>query len=157
MAPSANDSRKQLANNRRARRDYFVDETFETGIELRGTEVKSMRAGQFSLTGAFARVEEGDVILHHMTISPYEHGNRFNHEPERPRRLLLHAAQIRHLAVQTDQKGHALVPLSVYLKRGLVKVELGVCRGKRQADKRETMRRKTADMEARRAMARHFR
>lgn len=157
MAATSNASRKQVAQNRRARRDYFVDETLETGIELRGTEVKSVRAGELSLTGAFAKVENGELFLHHMRISPYEQGNRFNHEPERRRRLLVHKDQVRHLAVQTDQKGHTLIPLAVYLKRGLVKVEIGICRGKQQSDKRETMRRKTADMETKRAMARHYR
>jgi SsrA-binding protein len=145
---------KTLANNRKAFHDYFVMERHEAGIELRGTEVKSIRNGQISLAGSFARIEGGQVILHHLTIPPYEFGNRFNHDPDRPRRLLLRKAEIRRLQVQTDQKGHTLVPLSLYLKRGMVKVEVGVCRGKAQFDKRETLKRKTADREAAREMAR---
>lgn len=150
---SPDQSSKPIAVNRKARHDYFVIEAYEAGIELRGTEVKSIRESQISLAGGFARVEEGDVILRNITISPYEFGNRFNHPPDRPRRLLLHRKQIQKLAVQTEQKGNTLIPLSVYLKRGLVKVELGLCKGKQQQDKRETLRRKTADREADRAIA----
>ena len=144
---------KPIAVNRKARHDYFVIEAYEAGIELRGTEVKSIRDSHISLAGGFARVEEGDVILRNVSISPYEFGNRFNHPSDRPRRLLLHRKQIHRLQVQTEQRGHTLIPLSVYLKRGLVKVEIGLCKGKRQSDKRETLRRKTADLEAARAVA----
>ena len=152
--PAEPKSNKSVAVNRKARHDYFVIEACEAGIELRGTEVKSIRDGHVSLAGGFARIEDGDVILRNVNISAYEFGNRFNHAPDRPRRLLLHRNQIHRLQVQTDQRGHTLIPLSVYLKRGLVKVELGLCKGKRQGDKRETLRRKTADLEAARDVAR---
>ena len=150
-------SSKPIAVNRKARHDYFVIEAYEAGIELRGTEVKSIRASNISLAGGFARIEEGDVILRNVAISPYEFGNRFNHPSDRPRRLLLHRNQIHRLQAQTELKGHTLVPLSVYLKKGLVKVELGLCKGKQHQDKRETLRRKTADREAARAIAAHKR
>ena len=146
-------SSKPIAVNRKARHDYFVIETCEAGIELRGTEVKSVRESHVTLTGGFARIEEGDVILRNVTIAPYEFGNRFNHRPDRPRRLLLHRNQIHRLQVRTEQKGNTLIPLSVYLRRGLIKVELGLCKGKQQHDKRETLRRKTADREAARDVA----
>jgi SsrA-binding protein len=146
-------SSKPIAVNRKARHDYFVIEAYEAGIELRGTEVKSVRESHISLAGGFARIEAGDVVLRNVNISPYEFGNRFNHPADRPRRLLLHRNQIHRLQVQTEQKGHTLIPLSVYLKKGLVKVELGLCKGKQRQDKRETIRRKTADMEAARAVA----
>ena len=154
MASPAKNARTKLAANRKAFHDYFVLERYEAGIELRGTEVKSARDASLSLSGAFARVENDEVILFHLNIPPYEHGNRFNHEPDRPRRLLLHRREIAKLRAETEQKGHALVPLSVYLKRGRVKVELGVCKGKRQSDKRETLRRRTADREAALSMSR---
>ena len=153
MTAPSGDSYKRIASNRKARHDYFIIESFEAGVELRGTEVKSIRTGQVSLTGAHARVEDGDVLLCGVNIPPYEHGNRFNHPPDRPRRLLLHRREIRKLQVHLEQKGHALVPLGVYLKRGLVKIELGLCRGKQQRDKRETLRRKTAEREAARDRA----
>jgi len=145
---------KPLAVNRKARHDYFVIESYEAGIELRGTEVKSVRDSLISLAGGFARVEEGEVILRNVNISPYEFGNRFNHDPLRPRRLLFHKKEIHRLQTQTELKRHTLIPLRVYLKRGLVKVEVGLCKGKQQQDKRETLRRKTADMEAARDIAR---
>jgi len=151
---SPDQSNKPLAVNRKARHDYFVIESYEAGIELRGTEVKSVRDSLVSLAGAFARVEEGEVILRGVNISPYEFGNRFNHDPVRPRRLLFHKKEIRRLQTQTELKGHTLVPLRVYLKRGLVKVEIGLCKGKQQRDKRETLRRQTADREAARDIAR---
>jgi SsrA-binding protein len=145
-------SSQRLASNRRALRDYFVVERFEAGIELRGTEVKSIREGLVSLTGAYARMENGEAILYGMNVQPYTHGNRFNHEPEQDRRLLLHRREIDLLRVETEQKGHTLIPLAVYLKRGKVKIELGLCRGKQQADKRETLKRETATREADRAL-----
>ena len=153
MAASPDTSFKRIASNRKALRDYFVLERFEAGIELRGTEVKSIRDGTLSLAGAFARVENGQVRLHNLHIPPYEFGNRFNHDPDRPRRLLFHRKEILKFEAQTEQKGHTLVPLSVYLKRGLVKLEIGICKGKTHGDQRETLRRKTADREAERAMS----
>jgi SsrA-binding protein len=145
--------KSNIASNRKAFHDYHVLERFECGIELRGTEVKSLREGHVSLVGAFAHVEGGQVILQGMTIQPYEFGNRFNHAADRPRRLLLHKREILRLKAESEQKGHALIPLSLYFKGRNVKVELGSCRGKNVVDKRETLKRKTADREAGRAIA----
>ncbi len=142
-----------LATNRRARHTYAILDRIETGIELRGTEVKSIRAGSASLQESFARVDGGQLYLEGMHVDPYRHGNVHNHDPRRSRRLLAHRAEIARLAGQVSLKGCTLVPLRLYLKRGRVKVELGICRGKLQADKRETLRRRTADREAERAMA----
>ncbi|MBN1557449.1 MAG: SsrA-binding protein SmpB [Lentisphaerae bacterium] len=146
--------RSALAVNRKARRDYQVLERIEAGVALRGTEVKAVRRGGVGFAGAFAQFENGEAVLINLNIPPYEQGNRFNHEPTRPRRLLLHKKEIQRLQAQSEQKGLALVPLAVYLKRGRVKIELGLCRGKRQHDKRETLRRQDADREAARALRR---
>jgi SsrA-binding protein len=154
MSASAKQHFKRIASNRRARHDYHVLERIEAGIALRGTEVKSVRAGQVSLVGAHVRIEEGQAFLMGMNIAAYEHGSHFNHDPERARQLLLHRREIRNLTVHDEQKGHALIPLSMYFKKGRVKVEVGICRGKRVADKRETLKRKTAEREAQRAIAR---
>jgi len=154
MSASPKHPHGKLAANRKALRDYAVLERIEAGIELRGTEVKAVRNGLAALAGGYALAEGGEMFLHGVKIPAYEQGNRFNHEPMRRRRLLLHRREIRRFAVQTEQKGLALVPLGLYLKKGRVKVELGVCRGKRQADKRETLRRKTAEREAAREIAR---
>ncbi|MBT3193593.1 MAG: SsrA-binding protein SmpB [Verrucomicrobia bacterium] len=142
-----------IASNRKALHDYHVLERFETGIELRGTEVKSLREGHVSLVGAFAQIKNGEVFLEGMTIQPYEFGNRFNHDSDRPRRLLLHKREILRLKAESEQKGHSLIPLRLYFKGRNVKVELGSCRGKNVVDKRETLKRKTADREAGRAIA----
>ncbi len=150
---NAGGGRKIVATNRRARHEYFILETLEAGIELRGTEVKSVRAGEVSLAESFADIENGQVVLRDLHIQPYRCGNVHNHEPKRPRRLLLHAREIARLHGQCAVKGHALIPLDLHLRRGLVKVELGVCKGKHHEDKRETLRRREADLEARRAIA----
>ncbi|MDA0577149.1 MAG: SsrA-binding protein SmpB [Verrucomicrobia bacterium] len=142
-----------LTSNRKARHDYHILQRIEAGIALRGTEVKALRAGHASLTGAYALAEENGLWLKHLSIPAYEHGNRFNHEPERPRRLLLHANEIRRLAQAVEQQGQALIPLSIYLKKGLIKVELGVCRGKTHGDRRETIKARTTEREVRRAIA----
>jgi len=152
MSPGKSPNR--IATNRRAFHDYSVLERIESGIELKGTEVKSLRSGHVSMTGCFARIHGGEVFLQGFSIPAYEHGNRFNHDPDRPKRLLLHKKEILKLEVQTEQKGLSVIPLSVYLRRGKIKVELGVCRGKRKYDKRETLRRRTADRDAKRAMSR---
>jgi len=157
MSSSNGNAFKKIASNRRAFHDYMVLERLEAGIELRGTEVKSIRQGHVSFTGSFAAVEGGEVWIQNLHITPYDFGNRFNHDPLRPRRLLLHRREILKVKAHIDQKGHALIPLSVYLKRGRVKIELGICKGKGHQDKRETLKRRTADMEARRAMAAHRR
>ncbi len=120
---------------------------------MKGTEVKSVKNAGVSLGGSFARVSGGQIYLFNMNIAPYDHGNRFNHQPDRQRRLLLHAKEIRKLGVQTDQKGLSLIPLNIYLKKGMVKVEIGICKGKRMHDRREDMRRKTAEREAARAVS----
>ncbi len=142
-----------LATNRKARHDYHVLDTLEAGIELRGTEVKSCREGQISLQEGYAAVENGQVWLHGVTIQPYACGNVHNHDPKRPRRLLLHRAEIARLFGQTQLKGHTLIPLAARLRRGRVKIELGLCRGKQLEDKRETLKRREADLEARRVLA----
>jgi SsrA-binding protein len=154
MASAAPKETSVLAVNRKARRDYTVLDHLEAGIELRGTEVKVIRAGQAGLIGSHVRIEDGEAWIHHLTVPGYEHGNRFNHDPERPRRLLLHRREIRRLAAAVEQHGQALIPLRLYLKHGRVKVDIGLCRGKTHGDKRETLRRRTADREAQRAMAR---
>ena len=152
-APSPGEFQR-IATNRKAFRDYVVLAKIEAGIELRGTEVKAVRAGAVNLTGGYAQVDGSEAFLHDIKISPYDFGYRFNHDPERPRRLLLHRKEIDRLAGQVALKGHTLIPLSLYLRRGRVKIELGLCKGKLDVDKRETLRRKTADREAERAMAR---
>lgn len=157
MPAKPEQSSRPLATNRKAHHDYNILERHEAGIELRGTEVKAVRNGEAGLSGSFARIKNGEIFLLNMNIPAYEFGNRFNHDPMRPRRLLLHRQEINRLKVQSEQKGLTVVPLSLYLKRGIVKVEIAVCRGKRAHDKRETMRRRTADMEARREMSRSIR
>jgi len=147
-----------LTVNRRATHDYFVLEKVEAGIELLGTEVKVVRNGEAGLSGAYAQVKDGQLFLNQVTIPPYEFGNRFNHDSLRTRRLLMHAREIRKLQAFSEQKGLSLIPLRMYLSpKGLVKVEIGVCRGKAQEDKRETIKRRDADLEARRAVAQHYR
>lgn len=142
-----------LTVNRRAAHDYFILARYEAGIELVGTEVKVVRHGEAGLTGSFAQVKDGQLFLNAVRIPPYAFGNRFNHEALRTRRLLMHAKEIRKLQALQEQKGFALIPLRLYLSpRGRVKVELGVCRGKQQHDKRETVKRREADLEARRAI-----
>jgi SsrA-binding protein len=144
----------RIATNRKALRDYQVLVRLEAGLVLLGTEVKSVRAGNVNLTGGFARLENGQATLCDVHIAPYECGNRFNHDPTRPRRLLMGRKEIDRLAGQLAQQGLTLVPLSLYFTKRWAKVELGLCRGRLDRDKREVLRRKTADEEARRAMAR---
>jgi SsrA-binding protein len=143
---------KAVATNKKAFHEYFVLEKIEAGICLLGTEVKAIREGRLNLKDSYAIVQGGEVILFNCHISPYSHGNRENHDPTRSRKLLLHEREIRKLIGKTQEKGLTLVPLRVYLKRGRVKVELGVARGKKLIDKRETERRKEADREAKAAM-----
>ena len=151
--PSTPSARNVIASNRKAFRDYQILERFEAGIQLQGTEVKSIRARNVSLQESFAKVEQNEIVLHNLHIQPYEYGNQFNHDPIRPRRLLLHRREIRRLIGQISEKSRTLIPLSLYLKRGLVKVELGLCVGKQLRDKREDLRRKTDERETARAMA----
>ncbi len=145
---------KIAATNRKARHEYTVLDTLEAGIELRGTEVKSLREGLCSLNEAFAQIENGQAWLIEAHIQPYRCGNVHNHDPKRKRRLLLHAKEIARLYGLTQVKGQTLIPLRLYFKRGIAKIELGVCRGKQLEDKRETLKRRTAEREAERAMSR---
>ena len=149
--------RKIIAQNRKARHDYEVLETLETGIELVGTEVKVLREGKGGLVGAFASVmQDGQLWLHNVTIPPYTFGNRFNHDSLRERKLLAHRREIRRLKAAVEQKGLTLVPLSLYFLKGRVKVELAVCRGKNTVDRRETIRRRDVERDVQREM-RHYR
>ncbi len=143
---------KVIASNKKAFHDYFIDETFEAGIVLTGTEVKSLRAGKVNLKESFCRIKDGEVFINNMNISEYSFGNRENHEPTRMRKLLLHHTEIDKLIRLTEQKGLALVPTKIYFKNNYVKLELGVGRGKKLHDKRETLKRKEADREMAKAM-----
>lgn len=149
----ASDGIKTITKNRKARHDFFIEETYEAGIVLAGTEVKSIRLGRVNLKDSYADVQNGEVFVHNMHISPYEQGNIFNREPTRSRKLLLHKREINKLIGYTQQKGLTLIPLEIYLKRGLVKVQLAVARGKKQYDKREDI----AKRDAKRAVERAFR
>ncbi len=141
-------------HNHKARRDYFIGETYEAGLALKGVEVKSLRAAKVSIEEAFARVERGECWLYNAHIQPYEFGNRWNVDPLRPRRLLLHKKEIDRLSGQLITKGMALLPLQIYFNdKGLAKVTIGVGKGKTQVDKRETIKRKEADREVNRAIA----
>lgn len=144
-----------MASNRKAYRDYVILDKLEAGIELRGTEVKSIRQGHVRIDEAYVQVKNGQADLMQMTVQPYDHGNIFNHDPARSRRLLLHKTEILKLESKIHEKGLTLIPLKIYLKSGLIKVKIALCKGKDAVDKRETLKRKTADMEARRAMRRH--
>lgn len=136
------ESFKLVANNKKAYHDYFIDEKFETGIELAGTEVKSIRMGKCSIKEAFVRIDRNEVWVYGMNISPYEKGNIFNKDPLRPRKLLMHRAEINKLASKIAVKGCTIVPLQVYFKGSLVKVEIGLARGKKLYDKREDIAKK---------------
>lgn len=131
---------KVVVQNRRARHDYHVIEKHEAGIELQGTEVKSLRNGHITLKDSYAEVENGQMFLIGTHINPYEQGNIFNHDPERPRRLLLHKREIIRLGTKVAEKGLTLIPLSVYFKNGRAKVEIGLCQGKHTIDKRDSIR-----------------
>src|SRR6266446_9082487 len=140
--------------NHKARRDYFITETYEAGVELKGVEVKSLRAARASIDDAFARVERGQCWLYNAHIQHYEFGNRYNVDPLRPRRLLLHKKEIDRLDSELNAKGMALIPLRLFFNnKGLAKVQLGVGKGKNVIDKREAIKRKTADRETQRALA----
>lgn len=150
--PEAKVGTKVITVNRQARHEYFVMEALETGIELVGTEVKSLRAGTVNLKDSWVEVENGELIVHGMHISPYEKGNIFNRDPMRPRRLLAHKNEIRKLAQQVKLQGYTLVPLSLYFKHGRVKLELGLCKGKKLYDKRATDAARAAKRDIDRAM-----
>ena len=145
-----------ILTNSKARRDYHILETVEAGIVLRGTEVKSLRAGKGQISDAFARVDNGEVWLYNAHIDEYSHGNLQNHQPKAPRKLLLHKSEIRKLVELASVKGNALVPLSFYWKNGNVKVALAACKGKVQYDKRQDMKKRDADRELKRATMRRL-
>ncbi len=146
------EERKAVAQNKKAYHDYFVLDKFEAGIELFGTEVKSIRQGKLNLKDSWCSIKEGEIFVHGMHISPYEHGNIFNRDPVRVRRLLMHKREIMRLLGQTKQEGLTLIPLSVYFTRGRAKLELGLCKGKKLYDKRETAAKKDAARNIERSM-----
>ena len=141
---------KLIANNKKAYHDFFIDETFETGVVLHGTEVKSMRMGKCSIKESFIRIENGEVFVYGMHVSPYEKGNIFNKDPLRVKKLLMHRYEINKLAGKVAETGYTLVPLQVYFKDGRVKVEIGLARGKKLYDKREDIAKKDARREVER-------
>lgn len=148
-----NDTKREMdiTVNKKAFHDYFIDERYEAGISLVGTEVKALREGKGNLRDSFARVEDDEVFLYRCNIAPYSHGNITNHDPERKRRLLLHKGEIRKLIGKTEQKGFALVPIRIYLKNGKIKVELALAKGKKEYDKREDIKRKESQREIEKA------
>ena len=146
------ESIKLVANNKKAYHDYFIDEKYEAGIELVGTEVKSLRAGKANLKDSFALIKDGEIYLENMHVSPYDQGNQFNHDPLRRRKLLLHKAEIVKLFSQTREKGWTLVPLKIYFKHGRAKLELALASGKHNYDKRQDLRKKADQRDIQRAL-----
>jgi SsrA-binding protein len=146
------EGKRIVASNRKARHDYEILETFEAGLVLKGPEVKSVREGKVGFQDAYARLEGGEVWLHSLHISPYEQANRFNEDPLRPRKLLLNRHEIRRLVGKVEEKGLTLVPLDIHFRRGYAKVTLALARGRRAYDKREKLKRRTQEEEARRAV-----
>lgn len=144
----AKESMKLVANNKKAYHDYFVDEKYEAGIVLHGTEVKSLRMGKCSIKESFIRIEDGEVFVYGMHISPYEMGNIFNKDPLRSKKLLMHRSEIHKLLGKIKEKGYTLVPLQVYFKDGKAKMEIGLCRGKKLYDKRHDIAKKDQQREA---------
>ncbi|MBE6539449.1 MAG: SsrA-binding protein SmpB [Ruminococcaceae bacterium] len=147
----SNNSKRIIATNKKAYHDFFVDETYEAGIELCGTEVKSLRQGAVNMKDSFCIIKNGEIVVHGMHISPYEKGNIFNRQPYRDRKLLMHKKEILKLFGQVGQKGYSVIPLSMYFVGKWVKVEIGLCRGKKLYDKRETEAKKTAQRDIERA------
>lgn len=150
MNDMGKESIKLIANNKKAYHDYFIDETYEAGISLHGTEVKSVRMGKCSVKESFIRIENGEVIAYGLHISPYEKGNIFNKDPLRPKKLLLHKSEIHKIAGKIKEKGYTLVTLKVYFKGSLIKVEIGLARGKKLYDKRQDIAKKDQRREAER-------
>ena len=149
----ANKQRKMIANNKKARHDYFIEETYEAGIVLTGTEIKSARLGKVSIKESYARIEKEEMMIYGMNISPYEQGNRFNVDPLRPRKLLLHKREIRKLIGATKLKGLTLVPLTMYINEsGLAKLEIALARGKKNYDRRDAIAKRDASRNMERAM-----
>lgn len=151
------EGQKTISLNRQARHEYFIEDSLETGIVLSGTEVKSIRLGRLNLKDSFARIENGEAFIMNMHISPYEQGNRFNLDPIRPRKLLMHKSEIRKLNSTVKERGYTLVPLRMYFKRGLIKLEIGLGKGKKLYDKREDDAKKDALREIDRAIKERFR
>lgn len=149
-------SKGTLAENRKARHDYNIEDTIEAGIALQGTEIKSIRRGSANLKDSYAQVKGGEIYLHNMHITPYEEGNRFNHDPRRVRKLLLHKREISKLGDQTREVGYSIVPLKLYLKHGMCKVLLGVARGKKKYDKRQALKEKAVKRDIDRAMKQNY-
>jgi SsrA-binding protein len=145
---------KLIAQNKKARHDYLIEDTYEAGLMLTGTEVKSCRAGKVTLSDAYATVRDGEAWLLQAHIAPYSHGNRTNHDPLRPRKLLLHRSEIERLHVATAQDGRTLVPLRLYFKHGLAKAEIAVARGKRTYDKRQSLAKRDAERQMQRELGR---
>ncbi|HMU39688.1 MAG TPA: SsrA-binding protein SmpB [Pseudomonadota bacterium] len=154
MSVSQGSGKKVILRNSRARHDYFVEETIEAGLVLVGSEVKSLRAGKASIAEAYAQAKDGEAFLYDMQVNEWTFANRFNHAPRRDRKLLLHKAEIKKLDEATRQKGYTLLPLEVYLSGGNIKVLLGLCKGKKQYDKREDQKEKDAKFDMKRAMGR---
>lgn len=147
------DGKKIIAENRKARFDYFIEETYECGLELLGTEVKSVKNGSISFPDAFAEIIKGEIFVKNFHITEYSYSSIFNHDPDRPKKLLLHREEIKRIERKVETKGYTLIPLDFYLKNGRVKVTLGVCRGKKQYDKRATIK----DWDIQRDIQREFR
>jgi len=150
----AEQSGHTIAQNKKARHDYFIEETYEAGLVLKGTEIKSIRKGSVNFKDAFARVENGELFLYNMHIAPYEQGNRYNHDPLRTRKLLLHKKEINKLIGQTKETGYTIVPLKLYIKGGFAKMLIGLGKGKKNYDKRETIKKRTADRQIQKALRR---
>ena len=148
-------SRKIIAINRRARRDYEIVESFEAGMVLQGTEVKSLRDGRISFKDSYARIQDGEVFLVNAHISPYSHGNVQNHDPVRDRKLLLHKAEIKRLTGKTEEKGLTLIPLQAYFVGGRAKLQIALARGKRERDKRDTIMKREAERDMEREIKQH--
>ena len=141
-------SERLIANNKKAYHDFFIDEKYEAGLSLAGTEVKSLRMGQCSIKEAYVGIEDGEIYVYHMHINPYERGNIFNKDPLRTRKLLMHKNEILKLSHQIKEKGYTLMPLKVYFKNGKVKIEIGLARGKKNYDKREDIKKRDQQREA---------
>ncbi|MDF1579190.1 MAG: SsrA-binding protein SmpB [Desulfuromonadales bacterium] len=146
---------KIIANNKKAYHDYFIEDTWEAGLVLTGTEIKSIRDGKVSLKESFCRIRNGEAFIDNMNISVYEQGNRFNHDPTRSRKLLLHRLEIEKISKRVEERGYTLIATKLYLKGGRAKVEVGVGKGKHLYDKRETLKRQQANRESERAIREH--
>ena len=152
VAKKENNGLTTVATNKKAYHEYFVVDSFEAGIELFGTEVKSVRQGKINLKDSWCNIKDGEMFVNGMHISPYDHGNIFNRDPMRSRRLLMHKKEINKLFAEVQQEGMTLIPLSAYFNRGRLKIQIGLCKGKHTYDKRATIAKRDADLEARRAL-----